>query len=177
MSDGTLRLLGLLLALYQRDTPRFMAVEEPEATIHLAALQALKEACEVTLYSDSQYLVRMMRDGWPQRWRANGWKRKTGAALNPDLWEALLQSCEKHRVEFVWVRGHAGNPDNERCDRLLMHLFQHDIHHRGQAHAMLSATSVAPPQLDEFFAADEAPLRANEFAELGWTEEMIWRGK
>jgi uncharacterized damage-inducible protein DinB len=62
----------------------------------------------------------------------------------------------------------------ERCDRLLMHLFQHDIHHRGQAHAMLSGTSVAPPQLDEFFAIDEAPLRAAEFAELGWSEEMVW---
>jgi uncharacterized damage-inducible protein DinB len=62
----------------------------------------------------------------------------------------------------------------ERCDRLLMHLFQHDIHHRGQAHAMLSSTSVAPPQLDEFFAIGEAPLRVAEFAELGWTEEMVW---
>jgi uncharacterized damage-inducible protein DinB len=62
----------------------------------------------------------------------------------------------------------------ERCDRLLMHLFQHAIHHRGQAHAMLSGTGVAPPQLDEFFAADEAPLRAAEFAALGWSEAMVW---
>ena len=66
---------------------------------------------------------------------------------------------------------------NERCDRLLMHLFQHDIHHRGQAHAMLSGTAVAPPQLDEFFAIDEAPLRAAEFADLGWTEETVWGDK
>ena len=64
----------------------------------------------------------------------------------------------------------------ERMDRLLLHLFQHDIHHRGQAHAMLSGTSVSPPQLDEFFAVGEAPLRAEEFAELGWTEERIWGG-
>ncbi len=62
----------------------------------------------------------------------------------------------------------------ERMDRLLLHLFQHDIHHRGQAHAMLSGTSVSPPQLDEFFAVGEAPLRAAEFAELGWTEEKVW---
>lgn len=62
----------------------------------------------------------------------------------------------------------------ERMDRLLLHLFQHQIHHRGQAHAMLSATEVAPPQLDEFFSAGEAPLRAAEFAELGWTEERVW---
>ena len=63
---------------------------------------------------------------------------------------------------------------HERIDRLLLHLFQHQIHHRGQAHAMLSATKVGPPQLDEFFAEGEAPLRAAEFAELGWTEDMIW---
>ena len=56
-------------------------------------------------------------------------------------------------------------------------LFQHQIHHRGQAHGMLSGTSVPPPQLDEFFSAGEAPLRAVEFAELGWTEEMVWRSK
>jgi len=62
----------------------------------------------------------------------------------------------------------------ERCDRLLMHLFQHDTRHRGQAHAMLSGTSVKPPQLDEFFAIGEAPLRAGEFAELGWTEQTVW---
>ena len=62
----------------------------------------------------------------------------------------------------------------ERIDRLLLHLFQHQIHHRGQAHAMLSATEVRPPQLDEFFAAEEAPLRATEFAELGWSEDKVW---
>jgi uncharacterized damage-inducible protein DinB len=64
----------------------------------------------------------------------------------------------------------------ERTDRLLMHLFQHQVHHRGQAHAMLSATSVKPPQLDEFFSEGEAPLRAGEFATLGWTEAQIWSG-
>jgi uncharacterized damage-inducible protein DinB len=63
----------------------------------------------------------------------------------------------------------------ERADRLLLHLFQHDIHHRGQAHAMLSGTSVKPPQLDEFFSIAEAPLRAAEFEQLGWSETDIWR--
>jgi uncharacterized damage-inducible protein DinB len=62
----------------------------------------------------------------------------------------------------------------ERRDRLLLHLFQHQVHHRGQAHAMLSGTGVPPPQLDEFYAAEEAPLRAAEFAELGFTEAQIW---
>ena len=64
----------------------------------------------------------------------------------------------------------------ERIDRLLLHLFQHQVHHRGQAHAMLSATNVPPPQLDEFFSAGEAPLRAAEFAELGWSEDTVWAG-
>ncbi|HWK46183.1 MAG TPA: DinB family protein [Stellaceae bacterium] len=63
---------------------------------------------------------------------------------------------------------------HERMDRLLLHVFEHQIHHRGQAHAMMSGTAVRPPQLDEFFPAGEASLRAAEFAELGWTEEMIW---
>jgi len=62
----------------------------------------------------------------------------------------------------------------ERADRLLLHLFQHQIHHRGQAHAMLSGTRVEPPQLDEFFSVAEAPLRSAEFKELGWTEREIW---
>ena len=62
----------------------------------------------------------------------------------------------------------------ERRDRLLMHLFQHQIHHRGQVHAMLSRTRIKPPQLDEFFSIADAPLRASEFAALGWTEETVW---
>ncbi len=65
---------------------------------------------------------------------------------------------------------------HERMDRLLLHLFQHQIHHRGQAHAMLSGTPVAPPQLDEFFCVGEAPLRAAEFAALGWEERTVWPG-
>jgi uncharacterized damage-inducible protein DinB len=82
--------------------------------------------------------------------------------------ERLDRIVHVHRDERV---------QNERCDRLLMHLFQHDIHHRGQAHSMLSGTTVKPPQLDEFFPVEEAALRANEFAELGWTEEMVWDGE
>ncbi len=62
----------------------------------------------------------------------------------------------------------------ERRDRLLLHLFQHQIHHRGQAHAMLSGTGVAPPQLDDFFSIGDAPLRAADFADLGWSERTVW---
>jgi uncharacterized damage-inducible protein DinB len=69
-----------------------------------------------------------------------------------------------------------GRVQTERADRLLLHLFQHQIHHRGQAHAMLAGTDVPPPQLDEFFPAEEAPLRAADLAELGFDEAAIWRG-
>jgi len=87
----------------------------------IAALEALKEPCQVTLYSDSQYLVNAMSQGWAQRWRANGWKRnKRERAINPDLWARLLDLCDYHRVEFLWVRGHAGTRENERCDRLAL---------------------------------------------------------
>ena len=72
---------------------------------------------------------------------------------------------------------HRGSRDQrERRDRLLLHLFQHQIHHRGQAHALLSGTSVAPPQLDEFYSVGEATLRAEDFAALGFSEAQIWRG-
>jgi ribonuclease HI len=85
------------------------------------ALEALKQRCEATLYSDSQYLVNAMRQGWALRWRANSWRRnKSELALNPDLWARLLVCTERHKVEFRWLRGHAGNPENERCDELAM---------------------------------------------------------
>ena len=85
----------------------------------ISGLEALKETCRVTLYSDSKYLVDGMERGWAKRWRANGWKRnRRERAINPDLWERLLSLAEKHEVEFKWVRGHAGIPENERCDEL-----------------------------------------------------------
>ncbi|MBF6600128.1 MAG: ribonuclease HI [Dehalococcoidia bacterium] len=85
----------------------------------IEGLRALKEPCDVTLYSDSQYVVRAMTEGWARRWRANGWRRdRTTKASNPDLWEELLRLTEVHNVEFRWVRGHAGNRENERCDEL-----------------------------------------------------------
>ena len=85
----------------------------------IVGLEALKEKCQVTLYSDSQYLVNAVEKGWAWKWRANGWKRgKDAKALNPDLWDKLLPLCEYHDVEFRWVRGHAGNRENECCDQL-----------------------------------------------------------
>jgi len=91
----------------------------------IAGLEALKGKCRVTLYSDSQYVVNAIEQGWAVRWRANGWRRnKKEMALNPDLWMRLLACTEHHKVEFRWVRGHAGNPENERCDRLAMAVAQ-----------------------------------------------------
>lgn len=87
----------------------------------------------------------------------------------------LIAWCEALDDLGHIVQVHRGpRIQRERADRLLLHLFEHDIHHRGQVHAMLSGTSVPPPQLDEFFSVGEAPLRAGEFAELGWTERDIW---
>ncbi|MGF1482092.1 MAG: ribonuclease HI [Cyanophyceae cyanobacterium] len=85
----------------------------------IVGLEALKTSCTVTLYSDSQYLVNAVEKGWAKRWRSNGWQRnKKEKAKNPDLWEQLLNLCEHHSVRFVWVKGHAGNRENECCDRL-----------------------------------------------------------
>ena len=91
----------------------------------IVGLEALKERCEVTLYSDSEYLVNAMSKGWIQRWRANGWKRnKREKVLNPDLWERLLRLCELHDVRFSWVKGHGGTPENVRCDQLAVQAAQ-----------------------------------------------------
>jgi ribonuclease HI len=91
----------------------------------IVGLEALKEKCKVTLYSDSEYLVKAMSRGWARRWRANGWKRnKQEKALNPDLWERLLRLCEHHEVHFNWVKGHGGTLENTRCDELAVQAAQ-----------------------------------------------------
>ncbi len=85
----------------------------------IVGLSALKKRCVVKLYSDSQYLVHSMKEGWAERWRKNGWKRnKKEDALNRDLWEKLLDLCAQQEVQFSWIRGHSGDPENERCDWL-----------------------------------------------------------
>ena len=90
-----------------------------EITAAIEGLKALNTRCKVTLYTDSQYLADSIQLGRAKRWRANGWMRnKKDAALNPDLWQQLLDQCDRHEVEFVWLRGHAGDIENERCDRL-----------------------------------------------------------
>ena len=88
----------------------------------IVGLASLKKGSSVILYSDSKYVVDGITKGWAKRWQANGWmKNKKEAALNPDLWAKLLMLCEKHDVRFKWVKGHAGNEGNERCDQLATH--------------------------------------------------------
>ena len=84
----------------------------------IKALEALKEPCQVTLVSDSEYVVNGITKGWARGWRAKGWRRSGKTVPNWELWRQLLELCEYHRVRFEWVRGHAGHVENERCDAL-----------------------------------------------------------
>ena len=85
----------------------------------IVGLEQLEIPSIVNLYTDSKYIVDAVTKGWAKCWRANSWKRnKKDKAMNPDLWEKLLDLCDKHQVEFYWVRGHSGNIENERCDKL-----------------------------------------------------------
>ena len=90
-----------------------------ELSAVIAALSALTEPCEVTLTSDSKYVVDAVGKGWVYGWKKRGWKKSDNSpALNSDLWEKLLPLLSKHKVTFVWIKGHAGHPENERCDEL-----------------------------------------------------------
>lgn len=98
---------------------------EPETTNNrmelmaaISGLEALKEPCTVTLYSDSKYLVDAFNKGWVESWERAGWKRGKEALKNPDLWQRLVTLVRAHEVTFVWVKGHNGHDYNERCDAL-----------------------------------------------------------
>jgi ribonuclease HI len=88
----------------------------------IAGLDAIEERSDITLYSDSKYVVDTITKGWAETWRGRGWNRKVDGELvpasNADLWARMLDLCEWHRVRFQWVRGHDGNVENERCDEL-----------------------------------------------------------
>jgi ribonuclease HI len=93
----------------------------------IAGLSALKEPCKVILTTDSKYVCDSITKGWVYSWQKKGWKKSDGKpALNVDLWEQLLPLLARHNVTFKWVKGHAGHPENERCDRLAV--AQRDIH-------------------------------------------------
>jgi ribonuclease HI len=93
----------------------------------IAAIEAPTEPCELVIHSDSQYVVHAITQGWARKWRTNGWMRnKKEEALNPDLWTRLLDLLDhsEHQVKLVWVRGHAGDPENERADELAVAALQ-----------------------------------------------------
>ena len=90
-----------------------------ELTAGIEGLKALKYPCKVTLYTDSKYVADSLSLGWAESWKARGWKKKDGKpALNPELWSELLDLYNTHEVKIVWLKGHAGHPENERCDAL-----------------------------------------------------------
>jgi ribonuclease HI len=92
-----------------------------ELTACITALRALKQPGKAVLYSDSRYVVESINKGWARRWKEKGWLRSGSQPVeNQDLWDQLLVLLDKHSVEFHWTRGHAGHPDNERCDQLAL---------------------------------------------------------
>ncbi|HIT01296.1 MAG TPA: ribonuclease HI [Candidatus Enterenecus merdae] len=96
-----------------------------ELTGVIRGLEALKEPCTVELYSDSKYVIDALEKGWAKSWKARGWvKGDKKPALNPDLWARLLELCERHQVNLHWVKGHADNPYNNRCDELAVAQWQ-----------------------------------------------------
>ena len=90
-----------------------------ELTAVIEGLKALKEPCIVELYSDSKYVIDALEKGWAVGWQKRGWKKADKTpALNPDLWETLVKLCQLHQVRTHWVKGHAANEKNNRCDEL-----------------------------------------------------------
>ncbi len=96
-----------------------------ELTAAIKGLEALKESCRVLLVTDSKYVADGIEKGWAESWRKNGWRKADKKpALNPDLWEQLLDLLEKHTVNIKWVKGHAGHAENERCDKLAVAFYK-----------------------------------------------------
>ena len=90
-----------------------------ELTAVIEALKLLKEPCEVTLWTDSKYVADGLGKGWAAGWKKNGWKKSDKKpALNPDLWDELLNLNDKHTIKIQWIKGHASHPENEKCDRM-----------------------------------------------------------
>ena len=85
----------------------------------IAALEILKRPCEITLHTDSQYITNAMNKGWLDNWRANNWLNSSNKPVkNRELWERLIKAAEPHTITWEWVKGHSGQPQNERCDEL-----------------------------------------------------------
>ena len=96
-----------------------------ELTAAIKGLSALKEPCKVRLVTDSKYVADGITKGWAESWQKNGWRKADKKpALNTDLWEVLLDLLKKHEVTIEWVKGHAGHPENERCDKLAVEFYK-----------------------------------------------------
>ena len=96
-----------------------------ELTAAIMGLSALKEPCEVRLVTDSKYVADGITKGWAESWQKNNWRKADKKpALNPDLWEKLLELIKIHNVTIEWVKGHAGHPENERCDQLAVNYYK-----------------------------------------------------
>lgn len=111
----------LVYGSYEREISGGEAVttnNRMELSAAIAGLEALREPCKVTLYSDSKYLVDAYDKGWVDSWRRAGWRRGKEQLKNPDLWQRLTELTDQHEVTFVWVKGHNGHDYNERCDAL-----------------------------------------------------------
>ena len=111
--------------LRYQDTERELSGGEKQTTNNrmellgaISALSALKEPCEVELFTDSQYIVKAINEHWLSGWKAKNWKRKGGELKNIDLWQELDRLLTQHKVSFHWVKGHADNKFNNRCDEL-----------------------------------------------------------
>ena len=90
-----------------------------ELTAVIEGFKSLKRSCNVELYTDSKYVADSIEKGWVYSWKKNGWKKSDKKpALNSDLWEELINEIEKHNLKIIWVKGHAGHPENERCDQM-----------------------------------------------------------
>ena len=93
----------------------------------ITALEKLKYMCDVTVYTDSQYVVKPYTEGWIFGWKKNGWKNSSGEVKNKDLWIRLDGLVNSHKVKFVWIKGHDGHPENERCDKLAVAAAEGDL--------------------------------------------------
>ena len=114
----------MLLAFFQQRCPKVGVQGGGFVCLFPAALApalgpALFQPCDIDLYSDSQYVINGLEKGWAKGWKRRGWKKADGSpALNPDLWAQALEQEARHKITYIWVKGHAGHPENERCDQL-----------------------------------------------------------
>ena len=116
---------GWCAILLYRGTEKVLSGGEPETTNNrmellgaISGLRALREPCQVELYTDSQYLANAINLGWLRDWKKKGWQRKGGPLRNPDLWQELDELLQRHHTRVIWVRGHADNEYNNRCDAI-----------------------------------------------------------